>query len=79
MIFKTPSKEQAIEFSQNIKNNIENLNIEHSKNSASQYITSSLGLVTKNAQDIENYNELYKQADELLYKAKQQGRNRVAY
>ena len=39
IIFKSNSKEMAEKFATHIKENIENLHIEHKKNSASEYIT----------------------------------------
>jgi GGDEF domain-containing protein len=38
-------------------------------------VTASFGLVIRDAQTIDICEELYKEADELLYKAKEQGRN----
>jgi len=79
VIFKTDSKEKAFEFANKIKENIENLNIEHKGNSASSYITASMGLICKNAKDIPSDDIVYKEADDLLYKAKENGRNKVCY
>lgn len=77
VLFKTDSKEKALKFADNIRKNIENLQIEHSKNSASAYVTASMGLICKNASGIQNEDEIYKQGDDLLYKAKESGRNKV--
>lgn len=77
VLFKTDSKEQALQFAQKLRQNIEELHIEHKHNSASPYVTASMGLICKNAQEIQNEEELYKQGDDLLYKAKENGRNQV--
>ncbi|MDB2405539.1 sensor domain-containing diguanylate cyclase [Arcobacteraceae bacterium] len=77
ILFKSTSKEKAMKFANSIKNNIENLKIEHSNNSASDYITASLGLVCQNAKEIISVDVLYKQADDLLYTSKENGRNQV--
>ena len=77
VIFKIESKDKAIEFSNTIRENIENLKIEHTGNSASNYVTASFGLICKNAKEIENDNIAYKDADDLLYNAKESGRNKV--
>ncbi|MCW8837517.1 MAG: diguanylate cyclase [Thiovulaceae bacterium] len=77
MLFKGLSKEQATQLIKTIKQNIEDLKIEHSKNSASKYLTASFGLVIKDAVSIKDENELYREADALLYKAKESGRNKV--
>ena len=77
VIFKAKSKDKANKFANKIRENVENLHIEHSGNSASKYLTISLGLVCKNANEIKDSLELYKNADEQLYKAKEAGRNRT--
>lgn len=79
IVFNSKSKENAFYFSNKIKNNIQNLNIEHKKNDTYKVVTVSMGLYTINAKEIEilDIDELYKLADELLYKAKDSGRNLV--
>ena len=79
IVFKTDSKEKALTFANKARQNIEDLNIEHNGNSASPYVTASMGLICKNANDIKDADEVYKQGDDLLYKAKESGRNRVEY
>lgn len=78
VVFKVDRKEQALIFANTIKENIQKLKIEHCTNVAGNHITASMGLVCKNAQEIKNTLEIYKQADDLLYKAKNGGRNKVA-
>jgi len=77
VLCKIESKQKAFEFANKIRQNIENLHIEHEKNSASAYITMSMGLVSLNAKDIHSADKMYKMADDLLYKAKENGRNKV--
>jgi polar amino acid transport system substrate-binding protein len=77
VIFKSDAKEKASEFANIIRENIENLHINHSGNSASSYVTVSMGLICKQANDIKDDDEVYKQGDDLLYKAKESGRNKV--
>lgn len=77
ILFKGLDKEEALELLESIKENIENLKIKHMKNTVSSYITASFGLVIKDATDVQNDDELYSEADALLYKAKDGGRNRV--
>ena len=79
IIFKVQSQENAIQFSNNVRESIENLKIEHSGNSASSYVTASMGLVCKSANDIEGQDEVYKQGDDFLYTAKESGRNKVSF
>ena len=56
---------------------IEDLKIEHIKSMAGDYVTVSMGLICKNAKDINSMDEIYKEADENLYKAKERGRNNI--
>lgn len=77
ILFKGLSKEEAVKLTERVKQNIEELKIEHKENNASKYITASFGLVIKNANIVKDENELYKEADSLLYKAKERGRNTI--
>jgi len=77
VLFKTDSKEKAIEFANKVKTNIENLQIEHKENSITKHITISAGLVCIKTNETINLNKIYKQTDDLLYKAKNSGRNRI--
>ena len=75
IVYQPETKEKAIEFANTIKNNIEKLQIKHEFSSVRLYITASMGLVCKNANDIDD--KIYTQADALLYEAKESGRNQV--
>jgi diguanylate cyclase (GGDEF)-like protein/PAS domain S-box-containing protein len=77
--FKAKSKEDAVTFANLIRINIENLHIVHAKNPASPFVTSSAGLVFVDMSDNVESDYLYKQADDLLYMAKENGRNRVVW
>ncbi len=77
VFFKSDTQENSYKIADRIRTNVEELKIKHSKSTTSNFVTISLGLISKNANDIKDLQELYKQADELLYKAKEQGRNRV--
>lgn len=77
ILFKGLDIEGATLLINSVKNNIENLHIEHQQNSASKYVTASFGLVVKDARYVAGSESLYKEADELLYRAKAQGRNKV--
>jgi diguanylate cyclase (GGDEF)-like protein len=77
IIFKSKTLENAIQFSQSLKNSIENLNIEHKNSKISDKITISLGLVCKASKEVKSFEDIYKEADLLLYKAKNSGRNKV--
>lgn len=77
VIFKAENKEKALELANILRTDIENLAIPHEYSSTSKYITTSLGLICKYGRDIENVDKLYKEVDDLLYKAKESGRNKI--
>lgn len=75
LIFSTNSTDSAYEIVNTIKKDIENLQINH----ISQYgkVTASFGLISVKDNQIHNQDYIYKEADNLLYKAKENGRNRI--
>jgi diguanylate cyclase (GGDEF)-like protein len=75
VVFNSGDMQAAITFSKLIKNNIECLRIPHLKNTASKYLTASMGLYCNKHDERIDMNQVYKRADELLYKAKEAGRN----
>jgi diguanylate cyclase (GGDEF)-like protein/PAS domain S-box-containing protein len=77
IVYKTENKEKALQFANTQRENIENLKLKHEHSSASKYITASMGLCCKKASEIGDMDEVYKQADDLLYEAKKAGRNQV--
>lgn len=67
----------AISTARKVREKIENLKLEHKKNSASPYVTVSMGLyLYKGGRDIKP-EHIYKLCDDLLYKAKKKGRNQI--
>jgi diguanylate cyclase (GGDEF)-like protein len=60
-----------------IRHQIEKLEISHRKSIISRYVTVSLGIASRIPGINETWNELFKEADNALYKAKGSGRNRV--
>lgn len=78
VIYKAQNFSNAYAFANQIRQNIQDLKITHDYNSASPYISASMGLVCYKASTIEDMDTIYKEADELLYKSKQSGRNRVS-
>ncbi len=78
-IITTLEKEKAVEFANILREEVENLKIEHKASGVSKYLTISIGLVSKDSNEIEDCDKLYKEADDNLYEAKKQGRNTVFY
>lgn len=77
LLFDANSVDEAETFAVHIKNAIESLNIKHSRNSASEYVTISMGLIFILPESTQRAEDLYKIADEMLYEAKESGRNNV--
>lgn len=76
-IITTLNKEKVMEFAHLIKDEIENLKIEHKANEVSKFVTISIGIVSKEKDEITNSDLLYKEADDCLYEAKKLGRNSI--
>lgn len=77
IIFKCENSEKSFLFVDSIRESIEKLEIEHRKNSASPFVTVSIGLMCIESGLIENETQLYAAADKCLYRAKENGRNRL--
>jgi len=77
VIFGVEDPQHAISFSNTIRRNIYNLQIEHKSSATNSYVTASIGLVCKRANQITSDEELYHEADIYLYQAKNSGRNKV--
>ena len=74
-ILPNTSLAEAEVIAHRIKNAIENLGVKLPDNSCVK-ITASIGL-TCTSEDRESFDALYKSADQALYKAKNNGRNKV--
>ena len=68
----------ALHVAQRIRVAVEELKVAHSDSSGAGVLTISLGVATAAGDSPESEEELLRQADEALYLAKAQGRNRVA-
>ncbi|MCD6260010.1 MAG: diguanylate cyclase [Helicobacteraceae bacterium] len=77
LIFSEKSFEEALAFAQKLREEIEDLNIIHSASNISDVLTVSIGLVYFESVENINENNIYRQVDENLYKAKESGRNKV--
>lgn len=56
---------------------IEDLKIEHKKSKVSKYLSISIGVKIRDILDGYSFDEFYKEADTALYRAKNEGRNRM--
>ena len=77
-IFMGEKAKDAFEFMIEIRKAIEKLHIPHSA-SVSKWVSVSIGGVTIIPTENDSYNEVLQKADEMLYIAKEEGRNRVVW
>ncbi len=78
MLLSDMNKEGYIALAERIRRAIEMLEIQHIKNDASPFVTVSIGVAFYYPDSMITCDELYKEADNQLYYAKENGRNRVA-
>ncbi len=78
MLYHIKNKKDAFNIADNTRKYIENLEIEHSQNAVSKYLTISAGIYIIKPNDILNEDQIYKKCDDALYKAKQCGKNQVS-
>jgi len=77
VIFESQSPQEAYIFADKIRQNIQNLKLEHKSSTVGPYVTVSMGLVTKPYTENLVDDIVYREADDYLYKAKESGRNKV--
>ena len=79
LITSNLSEKDAYIYANKIRESIENTLIEHKYNTASNYVTVSIGLVIVNFKDkfTIKASDIYISADKALYKAKENGRNTI--
>lgn len=68
---------QALKQIENLKSAINELQIPHQKSSASPFVSVSIGVYRYDGKYALSETDMYRYADELLYEAKESGRNRV--
>jgi diguanylate cyclase (GGDEF)-like protein/PAS domain S-box-containing protein len=78
VILPDTDAEGAYLFAESLREKIENLNIEHKDSTACKNVTVSMGVSTIVPKKDSPHDKLMSLADKALYKAKQEGRNRVA-
>ena len=77
ILFKATCPEKATSFINYVVESILNMHIPHESSKFCNYVTVSAGLKMAYAKSIINEDLMYQEADELLYQAKEGGRNRV--
>ncbi len=76
---QSASNKESINIANKIKEEIEQLKIVHQKSKVSDFLTISIGIISIDPNENISINKIYKEADILLYKAKEKGRNRIEY
>lgn len=78
LLYFTQNEQDALNIANKSRQNIEDIKIIHEKNSASSYVTVSMGLYIYDfkKEDL-SAKDIYLKADKLLYKSKQNGRNQI--
>lgn len=76
-IFMYENSEDVKRHATNLLHSIESLKILHKHNTASDFVTASIGIVIIKPDNDLSVDELYIQADKMLYEAKALGRNQV--
>jgi len=69
----------AVSVAENMRKHIEQLAIPHANSSVSSIVTVSIGLVAIRCDQNTTPEDIVRQADELLYQAKNEGRNRIRF
>lgn len=77
IILPNTELEEAINFAEGFRKNVENLGLVHEFSRASNFVTVTLGVSSVVPNDYLGYIELIKKSDEALYEAKEKGRNQV--
>jgi diguanylate cyclase (GGDEF)-like protein len=77
VIVQNKAKEDAIAFAEDIREAVRELNIEHVANDDKGCVTISIGLFFRPLEIKDTTKEIYKECDELLYEAKESGRDMV--
>ncbi len=70
--------EQAVNAAQRLRSSLAARELPHSGSTVSPFVTLSIGVAELDPQTMDHFDQLLQRADQALYRAKSQGRNRVA-
>ncbi len=77
VVLPNSSLKGAVTVAERIRENVENLKIEHVESTTGGIVTMSLGLATRKIVNADSDEQLIRCADQALYLAKKRGRNKV--
>ncbi len=77
VLLSSADAQHAVSIAEKIRMDVEALRIPHEKSDISDYVTISIGVVSITPQQNMSPSDLINSADEALYRAKEEGRNRV--
>jgi diguanylate cyclase (GGDEF)-like protein len=77
LFFQADDREDGIKLIEKVRKKVEDLNVLQGDNSTSLYLTISVGVHIVAPTDKDDYDEIYKIADDALYLAKQKGKNKI--
>ncbi|QOR61002.1 diguanylate cyclase [Sulfurovum sp. ST-21] len=78
VICTNTSPQKLSVYAEKILKSIESLKIEHKRSKISKYLTVSIGMYCTDELILKNAKQIYLYADDALYRAKKEGRNRVS-
>lgn len=76
-LLSNSNREQALNISDRLVSELKKINILHEKSDIAEFVTFSIGIAIYKPDQKDNSAILIRMADEALYKAKEQGRNRA--
>ena len=79
VVFSMKEDQKALRFAEKIRRDVEALKIPHEQSDISDYLTVSIGVASMIPTQETSQEHLIKAADDALYKAKKEGRNRVVF
>lgn len=77
IVFMDLNESESLLLCEKFRKNIESMQIKHKGSSSSEFLTASFGLVCAKGNNIKDIDTMYKIADDMLYKAKKSGRNKI--